>query len=50
MRTRGMEAIGSLVSVMIRRPLIPLSKNAAEGDDSLALAIEENGLGFHAER
>jgi hypothetical protein len=43
-RTRGIEAIGSLGSEMIWRPLIPLSKNAAEGDESLALAIEEKWL------
>jgi hypothetical protein len=41
-RTREMEAIGSLGSAMIRRPPIPPSTNAAEGVESLALAMEDN--------
>jgi hypothetical protein len=38
-RTREMEAIGSLGSAMIRRPPIPPSTN---GDESFALAMEDN--------
>ena len=41
-RTREMEAIGSLGSAMIRRPPIAPSTNAEEGVESLALALEDN--------